>query len=290
MSTATVQRAYNEVVAPHYDLDPQGVTGASLDRAVNQLRQHHVLDGAARLRVLDLGMGTGLFLAKLRAVVGTRLLPFGLDLSENMVAHAQRKLPDLVAAVADAADLDAQFPGQAFDGVCTHFITGFVPMTLLAPKIWDRLADGGYWSLVGGTLAAYPALQANAKSRVVRWLFGAGPEVVNGRFCNPPDCEAVVRILAANGFDVCAAETFEPALAFRHFDEFMEFAYQGGWLTPLIEETGLNRVGRLTRWLLNRCVFPIHDHHSIAIVLARKRSNSPPSRDRHGAGYACPAP
>jgi predicted TPR repeat methyltransferase len=237
MSTATVHHAYNEVVAPHYDLDPQGVTGDSLDRAVRQLREHHVYDAAdapAPFRVLDLGMGTGLFLAKLKAVAGARLIPFGLDLSENMVAHALRKLPELIAEVADAADLDTQFPGQTFDCVCTHFITGFVPMTLLAPKIWDRLEDGGYWSFVGGTLAAYPVLQAKASSRVVRWLFGAGPEIVNERFCNPANCDAVVRVLAANGFEVCVAETFAPALDFCDFDAFMEFAYQGGWLTPLL--------------------------------------------------------
>jgi SAM-dependent methyltransferase len=274
MSTATIHRAYNEVVADHYDLDPQGVTGDSLDRAVSQLRQEHAVDGTSPFQVLDVGMGTGLFLAKLKQYTGARLVPFGLDLSENMVAHARRKLPELVAEVADAANLDTRFPGHTFDCVCTHFITGFVPMTLLAPKIWARLADGGYWSLVGGTLAAYPVLQAKAGSRVVRWLWGTGPQVVNERFCNPANCEAVVRTLAANGFDVCAAETFEPALAFRDFDEFMEFAYQGGWLTPLIEEAGLHRINRLTRWLLNRCVFPIRDHHSIAIVLARKRSTT----------------
>ena len=36
MSTQALHRQYNEV-APHYDLDPQGVTGRSLDRAVRQL-------------------------------------------------------------------------------------------------------------------------------------------------------------------------------------------------------------------------------------------------------------
>ena len=28
MSTETIQHAYDDIVAAHYDLDPQGVTGA----------------------------------------------------------------------------------------------------------------------------------------------------------------------------------------------------------------------------------------------------------------------
>jgi SAM-dependent methyltransferase len=274
MSTQTIQHAYNDVVAAHYDLDPQGVTGRSLDRAVQQLRQNHFFgDGPLPSRVLDLGMGTGLFLSKLKALGGDQILPFGLDLAENMVANAHAKIPDLVAEVADAANLDSQFPGQSFDCVATHFITGFVPMSVLAPKIWDRLDEGGYWSLVGGTMGAYPALQAKANSRLLRWLCGAGARTVDDLFCNPADQAEVARTFEAHGFEVCAAETFEPPLEFRNFDEFMEFAYQGGWLTPLIETIGLHKVGSLTRWLLNRLVFPMRDHHSIAIVLARKLGN-----------------
>jgi SAM-dependent methyltransferase len=274
MSTQTVQHAYNDVVAPHYDLDPQGVTGRSLDLAVQQLQQNHFFGyGSQPSRILDLGMGTGLFLSRLKVLGGEQIVPFGLDLAENMVANAHAKIPDLVAEVADAANLDEHFPGQTFDCVATHFITGFVPMSVLAPKIWDRLDEGGYWSLVGGTKGAYPALQAKANSRMLRWLCGAGSRTVDDLFCNPADQGEVARTFEAHGFEVCAAETFEPPLEFRNFDEFMEFAYQGGWLTPLIETIGLHKVGPLTRWLLNRLVFPMHDHHSIAIVLARKLGN-----------------
>ena len=43
-----------------------------------------------------------------------------------------------------------------------------------------------------------------------------------------------------NGFVVRQCETFEPELNFRNFDEFMEFAYQGGWLTALL---AMNQAG-----------------------------------------------
>src|SRR5215475_10885231 len=100
MSTQTVHHAYNDVVASHYDLDPQGVIRSSLDRAVRQLQKQGLVgDGAEGLKVLDLGMGTGLFLARLKALGGDQVQPFGLDLAENMVELARRKVPDLTAEV-----------------------------------------------------------------------------------------------------------------------------------------------------------------------------------------------
>src|SRR5260370_28151867 len=133
MKTDTIQRQYDEVIAPHYDLDPQSVTGTSLDRAAGQVRKQQLLGEGAPRRVLDVGLGTGLFLAKLKALGGDQVLPFGLDLSEKMITGARRRIPDLRAAVDDAANLDDHFPDQSFDLACTHFITGFVPMRLLAP-------------------------------------------------------------------------------------------------------------------------------------------------------------
>jgi SAM-dependent methyltransferase len=271
MSLETVYHAYNDVVAALYDLDPQDVTGDSLDRAVDQLRGQHVFDGSnPPFRVLDLGMGTGLFLSKLKALGGHRIVPFGLDLAENMIVEARRKIPDLVAEVDDAANEEVHFLGQSFDCVSTHFITGFVPMQQLAPKIWNRLADGGFWSFVGGTKEGFPGLRAKANSKVVRWLFGAGAKTIDDVLINPADECDVVRTLEANGFKVCEAQTFEPALQFRDFNEFLEFGYTGGWFTPIIETVGLHKAGAITRWMLNQFVFPIVDHHSIAIVLARK--------------------
>jgi SAM-dependent methyltransferase len=271
MSIETIQHAYNEVVADHYDTDPQGVTSNSQDRAVQQLQGQFLFSpGGPPVRCLDLGMGTGMFLAKLKAIAGEQIVPFGLDLAPNMIEIARRKLPDLLAEVDDAANVDAHFPGQLFDCVSTHFVTGFVSMNILAPKIWDRLDEGGYWSLVGGTKAAYPTLQAIANSRTARILCGLGKKNVDDLIQNPADTGDACKRLEANGFEVCAAETYEPQLAFKNFDDFMDYAYTGGWLTPIIESIGLQKSGALTRWLLNKFFFPFNDNHSITIVLARK--------------------
>src|SRR5580700_3752044 len=105
MSTTTVYHAYNDVVATHYDLDPQGVIGRSLDRGIAQMKEEGLLDSDRELQVLDVGMGTGLFLGKLKAEAGDRLVPFGIDLAENMLEVARKRLPGLEAVAGDASDL-----------------------------------------------------------------------------------------------------------------------------------------------------------------------------------------
>jgi hypothetical protein len=74
----------------------------------------------------------------------------------------------------------------------------------------------------------------------------------------------------ANEFTVVEAESFHPALSFRNLNEFMAFAYYGGWLTPFIESIGLQTAKAPTRAALGALFFPVRDHHSIEIVLARK--------------------
>jgi SAM-dependent methyltransferase len=270
MQYDVIQRQYDEVIAGHYDRDPYGVIGRSLDCAVDQVRQRvdERIDGVP-LRALDLGMGTGTFLARLRRFTDA-LEPFGIDLSEKMIEIARSRLPDLVAEVDDAANLEAHFEGVEFDLVSTHFVTGFVSIDVLAPKIHDRLADGGYWSLVGGTKAGFPALQKIARGRLGRWLYGGPPPDLDDLLCNPAGREEVVASLTAEGFVVRDAETFTPNFEFKNLDDFLAFAYYGGWLTPIVEGLGLHKAGWLTRAVLNTVAFPIQDRHSIEIVLAQK--------------------
>jgi SAM-dependent methyltransferase len=271
MQAGVIQRQYDEIIASHYDFDPQSVIGDSLGRAVRQINRHEEGGSGEPWRVLDLGVGTGRFLEKLRAEAGREIRPYGIDVSHKMIDTACARIPDLQAAVDDAANLDAHFRGLSFDLVSTHFITGFVPLAVLAPKIAARLERGGLWSFVGGTRAGFPVLQKKANSRLVRWVFGTKAADVNGLVHNPAGAAEVVAALEGNGFAVRECETFRPGLHFRNFNEFLEFAYYGGWLTPFIEDMGLDKLRPLLRGLMDQFVFPVRDHHEIVIALAQKR-------------------
>jgi SAM-dependent methyltransferase len=272
MQATTIQRHYDEVIASHYDYDPQSVIGDSLSRAIDQIRRCQSHDAGARpLSVLDVGLGTGLFLEKLRSRAGRDIQPYGLDISQKMIDIARTRIPDLNAAVDDAANLDDHFQSLSFDLICTHFITGFVPLEVLAPKIGNKLESQGLWSFVGGTKAGFPELQRKATTMPLKkWLFGGAELQVDDVVCNPAGQDEVVRTLEENGFMVRECETFSPDLHFNNFNDFMDFAYYGGWLTPFIESLGLHKANRLIRMVLNTFCFPARDQHNIVIALAQK--------------------
>ena len=275
MSTATTQRQYDELIADHYDLDPQSVNGATRDCALQQLADSACLESSSiegqqdPMSVLDLGMGTGLFFDRLLAESDREILPFGLDISDRMLEVARRRIPRLRSAVDDAANLDRHFCETSFDLICTHLITGFVPLEILAPKIWDKLAPGGYWSFVGATSSAFPELQRKASSRLIQMLLGNKKIEFTG-LITPDDQQEVEDIAEANAFEIPAAQTIKPQISFSNFDEFMDFSYHGGWLTPFVEELGLQNIRPTLRVFLNTFVFPIRDHHTVVVALMRK--------------------
>jgi ubiquinone/menaquinone biosynthesis C-methylase UbiE len=160
MESAVIQRQYDDVIASQYDQDPQNTTGKSLERALDHLEAEGILSEILpAMRVLDVGMGTGMFLEKLRSRSQRSIEPWGIDISEKMANIARKKLPDLVCAIDDGANLDRHFNDEKFDLVATHFVTGFVPIEHIAPRIFEKLEAGGVWSFVGGTTAGYTELR-----------------------------------------------------------------------------------------------------------------------------------
>lgn len=272
MQTDTIQRQYDEVIAQHYDLDPQNVTGDSLSKASEHLENAGDLTNTVEpLKVLDVGCGTGMFCERLRNQVGMNIDPYGLDLSQAMVDIAGERLSDMKLAVDDAANLDEHFRDVSFNIICTHFMTGFVPMNVLAPKIHSKLANGGYWSFVGGTMGGFPNLQKKADLKILKMIFGGKSLDTPSLVHNPEDEADVVTKLESHGFKVCHSETFEPEVNFANYDEFMDFAYRGGWLAPFVEQLGLHKLNRASQAVLNKLAFPIKDTHRIVLALARKK-------------------
>ncbi len=271
MESAVIQRQYDDVIARQYDQDPQSTTSNSLNRALDHLEVDDVLSGVLpTMKVLDVGMGTGMFLEKLRTRSKRMIEPFGIDISQQMAAIARTKLPDLMAAIDDGANLDQHFCDEPFDLIATHFVTGFVPIEHIAPRIFAKLAPGGVWSFVGGTTTGYPELQRRAAHPLLKLLFGAKSPDLQGMIC-PNNEREIVAVLEVCGFEIVTSETYEPKLNFPDFDDFMEYAYHGGWLTPFIEEIGLHKARRWQKFILNKLVFPVVDHHHIVLALARRR-------------------
>ncbi len=271
---STIQRQYDEIIAPHYDRDPGSILASSFQRGITQIQNTNLLQSQKPLQALDIGIGTGSFLSQIAALTESEVSLSGLDISEKMLDIARTKIPNLKAVVDTAANLEHHFVGKSFDLICSHFITGFVPMSELAPKIWDLLEEGGYWSLIGQTMAGYPTLrkkEASLPYKVFRW-FSSSPKVEMDIVCNPKGRGEVLETFRENGFEVCHIETFEPQVDFANIGEFLDFGYRSGWLTPFIEKLGIHKASKMFTLVMNLLFFPCHDHLSIEIALAQKVS------------------
>jgi SAM-dependent methyltransferase len=78
-----------------------------------------IAERSGRVRVLDVGCGTGNWLAGQAAAFGGRVELFGVDPSEAMLARARTKLPGVELGVASAESLP--FADGAFDYVVSRF-------------------------------------------------------------------------------------------------------------------------------------------------------------------------
>ena len=267
-----IQRQYDEIIAPNFDIDAKGIYASTYQKGIIQLQNTNLLQSKTPLQVLDIGIGTGSFLEQIALLREGEVSPFGMDISEKMLDIAKKKIPNLRTIVDDATNLEKHYANRSFDLICSHFVTGFVPMRELAPKVWNLLDEGAYWSLIGQTMASYPNLRKiedSLVSKLIYWVSGNSKldyDVVS----SPEGHSEVIEILEENDFEVCQIETFEPKIDFANLDDFLDFGYYNGWLTPFIEKLGIHKASKMLSLMINILLFPIHDNQSIEIALARK--------------------
>ena len=207
----TVHRAYNDVVASHYDLDPQGVIGRSLDLAVRQLQSEDLFGPARPSRwrpryrhgdgsISWQAQGSGrrsdraVWPRSRREHGGERTqADSGPDRGGGRCDRLRRLLSRASNSTASALTSSRDTCRCA----CSR------------PRSPAGSRPGGYWSLVGGTKAAYPRLQAKGDSKLLRWLTGIGSRKMDDTVLNPANLAGGRRHMKAHGLEA-AGETFSP--------------------------------------------------------------------------------
>ena len=266
-----IKRQYNEIIAPKFDMDAKGIYASTYQKGITQIQKTNILKSQTPLKFLDVGIGTGSFLEQIFLLYESEINFFGIDISEKMLDIAKKKIPNLITIVDNAINLEHHYVGQSFDLICSHFVTGYVPMRELAPKVWNLLDEGAYWSWIGQTMASYPNLRKiedSLASKLIYWI--SGNSIDDDCVSSPQDRSEVIEILEENGFEICQIETFEPKIDFANLNDFLDFGYYNGWLTPFIEQMGIHQASKMLSLMINILLFPIHDNQSIEIALARK--------------------
>ena len=182
-----VRRGYDEL-SLRYRADDD--TPANYAGWFHELTERLVHPGA---RVLDLGCGCGVPLARDLSVAGYRVT--GVDISDVQIERATRLVPGAELIRADATNAD--FPAGSFDAVVCLYTIIHVPLDeqeQLLAKIATWLTTGG-WLLLSagydswtGTEGAWLGGSADMwwsqadRATYRRWITGAGLDVTDERY------------------------------------------------------------------------------------------------------------
>jgi ubiquinone/menaquinone biosynthesis C-methylase UbiE len=161
-------------------------------------------------RVIDLACGTGFNSAYLaHAVGGTYLLS---DLSEGMLAHAARRMPEAEVFQGDMLAHAGSLPDSSFDGAVCAWAIKYSRPSEVASELGRILVPGGLAAVIVNrrdTLPevrrAFPRLMARHSTSLDRVLFSLP---------NPRGTAGLTRWFKAGGFSVVDAGDGEEAFDF----------------------------------------------------------------------------
>jgi hypothetical protein len=239
MADETPDALYTPSLADAYDSDPKGIYGRSYDALLNLLPQDLVVNSC-----VDVGVGTGNVLARVVARY-TPAVCFGVDPSSSMLAHAQRKVPHMVAVTGDHMQLRSDARLQGIDLVMANFIIAYTGPAPLFASLHQAVGDDGTVAITTTTLRSFAELFAIAHKPIFR-LFGAyyglDPDNISSQLPpTPKDPDDLYQHLHNANFDVVGTVVTQHSLTFKNGLELFEFGFLGGWWVDLFDRIGVTR-------------------------------------------------
>lgn len=266
---------YN-TIADRYDrADYFGGITLSHKCAINQIIENTPIN--SDLKILDLGVGDGAFLAKLKKIMPNSTFT-GIDLSEEMLKQA-KNLIDFTAIEGSAANATQYLPAHSQDLVMAHFINAYIPTDILFHEAQMLTKANGYFSIISTTYESFPKAQKYlaefmAKGTIYSNIVGHYYKEVVKKTPVAASKEDLLNFVTRHNFSVVSHERIKIDLTFKNIDELVLFGIDGAWFlnvlsiqTMLPKNFILNRIKRLFEKIF---VFPYHDTHIIDIVLAKK--------------------
>ncbi len=248
---------YDRHVAATYDRDVFGLLAGGRELALSQLTD--LWPSSQAPLVVDLGVGTGDgLLGVWRQAPQARLT--GIDVSAQMLAEAESKVPAAVLVPDDARRVAAHVGAGRADLVLVHYLTTYVDVGDLLARVVEVLRPGGLLSLVSTTYEAFPVLAAAAAELV-------GEEGLRRLNPAPESAEVLRSALAVAGLEVLRDDMFEAQVSFDSLAELVRWGRQSGFLTHVLDGLPGAATARLPQ-LEPR--FPVVDRYRAVVLLARK--------------------
>ncbi len=265
-----------DTIASQYDIaDCYGAISRSHQCALEQLKQAQ-LTKHSHYKILDLGVGDGAFLRKLKQLAPDAEYT-GIDISREMLKRASEGM-DFTPIEASAAQASHFLPQHSQDLVLAHFINAYIPTDILFSEAYKLTRANGLFSVITTTYESFPVAQKNladfiAKGSILSNIVGHYYKAVVKNTPVAADEESLLNSIRSHQFEVVDHKRITIPMTIQNLDELELFGIEGGWFVntlsiPVIPRNFL--LQRIRRTFEKMFTFPYHDTHIIDVVLAKK--------------------
>jgi len=271
----SLKAMYNDVAETCNTANRFGSISASHDCAIAQIDHAH-LGNKPHYKVLDLSVGNGAFLQKLKLQMP--LAEFtGIDISTEMLKQAVDALP-LITIEGNATEASAYLPHHSQDLVVAHFINAFIPIQKLFNQAKVLTRANGHFSLITTTYDSFPNAQQQlahfiAEESLLSSIVGHYYKAIVKNTTIAANESELLQTFSKHEFQVLEHQRLHIPITLNNIDELALFGIEGTWFLNTLSIRMLPKnflIQRLKRLFSKIFTFPYQDTHIIDVVLAKK--------------------
>jgi SAM-dependent methyltransferase len=270
---------YNKPLDYYTIANQFGSISKSHNIAIEQIKCEQ-LNRRRECKILDLGVGKGIFLKELQPYIRDAMLT-GIDISREKLTLAKKILP-LTTLEISATNASLHLPHCSQDLILAHFINAYIPLHVLFSEASILTRLDGYFSLITTTYESFPSAQQQlasfiAENTLVSSVVGHYYKAMVKNTTVSSGLDELLHAFDKHHFSVLHHQRLHIPITLNNIDELALFGIEGTWFLNSISMRMLPKnflIGRLKRLFSKIFTFPYHDTHIIDIVLAKKLSSS----------------
>lgn len=271
----TLKAMYNSIAGQYATANRFGSISESHKCAIAQINEAH-LGLRDNYKVLDLGVGDGAFLQKLKQQMPQAEFT-GIDVSKEMLKRAREALP-LTTIETSATEASKFLPHHSQDLVLAHFINAYIPINTLFNEARLLTRANGHFSIITTTYDSFPVAQqqlANfiSQESLLSSIVGHYYKAIVKNTTVAASEEELLHAFTNNQFKVLKHERLYIPITLNNIDELALFGIEGTWFLNSLSIRMLPKnflIQRLKRLFSKIFTFPYQDTHIIDVVLAKK--------------------
>lgn len=252
-----------------------GSISESQNCAIAQIKQAH-LGLRPHYKVLDLGVGNGAFLQKLKPHMPQADFT-GIDVSKERLKRAAEAL-SLTTIETSATEASHYLPHHSQDLVLAHFINAYIPINTLFNEAKLLTRASGHFSLITTTYDSFPVAQQQladfiSQESLLSSIVGHYYKAIVKNTTVAASEDDLLHSFDEHQFQVLEHQRLHIPITLNNIDELALFGIDGTWFLNTLSIRMLPKnflLQRLKRLFSKIFTFPYQDTHIIDVVLARK--------------------